>query len=442
MQTGKKCAEEDNARLAHIDELLSTASDPSNGGFLLAEESYCAIRRLEAKASKRFRNACDAHKQAVERHIAPTLLTIAEGRQPTTEAIAALIRIVAVDPIRSAFRGRHAGIDPSAETHAGIESLRRVWPNFRAWWATHFEIFDPVQFPIVDLWQFFLPLAQWIISERATVRPYGMFMVAFNGSPGAGKTVTTGVLTVLLNSLLDPTVDGRAVARSGDDWYLSKADREPLRACGFDPGRPGLSNRAPPGTQDLGRLRRNIAELDASTPESRIYLANFDKQSDDIPLGNAATVTIDGKVAVFLFDLWFAGAGTTSDPSAQDSLLRQNIAAELYNWKPIFDRIDALFAFNWPSFDSMVEERETQEQLIELKRGKRGMSAEDIVCFMDYMINKCWDWDNLSPLPDSSRITFRLWRDSNHRIIAIEKGGLAWTNKTTSTAKYPHKPSH
>lgn len=424
MQTGRKFSDEDNARLAHIDELLSTAPDLGNGGFLLAKESYCAIRRLEAKASKRFHRACGAHKQAVELHIAPTLLTIAEGQQPTTEAISALIRMVSVDPIRSAFRGRHALIDPSKETHAAIESLRLVWPSFRAWWATHFEIIDQTQIPIVDLWQFFLPLAQWIISERAAVRPCGMFMVAFNGSPGAGKTVTTGVLTVLLNALLDTTVDGRAVARSGDDWYLSKADRESLRACGFDPGRPGLSNRAPPGTQDIGRLRRNIAELEASTSESRVYLANFDKQADDIPPGNAAAIAVDGKVAVFLFDLWFAGATTTSDPSAQDTLLRQNIAAELRNWKPIFDRIDALLAFNWPSFSSMVAERETQEQLAELKRGKRGMSAEDIVCFMDYMINKCWDWDNLSPLPDSSRITFRVWRDSNHRIIAVEKGGL------------------
>jgi pantothenate kinase-related protein Tda10 len=216
------------------------------------------------------------------------------------------------------------------------------------------------------------------------------------------------------------------VARSGDDWYLGRAAREPLRALGYDPGVPGVTNRSGPGTHDLAWLRRNLAELERSTADSVIAMGNFDKRADDQPTGPDRYFEVHGRVGVFLFDLWFAGATTDVDPARLPDGLRRRVAEQLRGWGPVFDRMDALWSFEWPSFEQMVRDREAQEVLVERRRGSRGLSTGPVRAFMTYMVERMWDWQTTSPVPAEHAVTFRARRDENHRIIAVQRGGRAW----------------
>jgi hypothetical protein len=105
--------------------------------------------------------------------------------------------------------------------------------------------------------------------------------------------------------------------------------------------------------------------------------------------------------------------------------LGRRVAEHLRRWGAVFDRLDGLWAFDWPPFERMLREREAQELLVEQRRGTRGMSREDIRAFMAYMIERSWDWRTTSPVPPDQAVTFRAWRDTNHRVIAVQRGGRA-----------------
>jgi pantothenate kinase-related protein Tda10 len=384
----------------------------------------------------------------IDGYLDPVLRPVTEGRSAGEADVDLLARALVMDPVSAAFAtGGPADVAavasaPADPERAGLEQadqradleltdlaaivrerlrlLGDVWPSFGGWWRGYFGVDDAVPVPVVDLWRVYIPFAQWIVREKRRCRPDMPFLVGFNGSPGAGKTVLTNALALVANQLLDRDGEGQAIARSGDDWYLGKADREPLREKGYDPGVPGVSNRSLPGTHDLTWLRRNLEEMEHSTPDSVIRMGNFDKKSDDQP---ADPFMVRGRVGVFLFDLWFAGARTEVDPGAQPDGLRRRVAEHLRAWGPVFDRLDALWVFDWPSVPQMLAEREAQERLVERRRGTRGMSPEHIRAFMAYMIERAWDWETTSPIPPDPAVTFRARRDTNHRIIEIQKGG-------------------
>jgi len=360
---------------------------------------------------------------AMDEHLAPLLPGISAGRPVTSAEFDALAEAARDDPVQSAFSGTAgAGLlrDLTAER---IVLMRVLCEPFTAWWRGYFPGSDGAGPPVSDLWRLYLPLAQWIVRARREQRPGQLFMMGFNGSPGAGKTVLTSAIAVVLNRMLDPEADGRAVARSGDDWYLGKKAREALVPQGYDPGVPGVSNRALPGTHDLRWLKRNLREMERSTRLGTIRMGSFDKRADDQPPGQFFDVR--GKVGVFLFDLWFAGARTDVDPMELPDGLRRRVAEKLRDWRPVFDRMDALWSFDWPSFEQMVRERERQERLAELRSRTAGMNREQIRAFMSYMIEQPWDWRVTSPVPPDSAVTFRAWRDENHRVIAARQGGRA-----------------
>ncbi|HTZ45091.1 MAG TPA: hypothetical protein VMB79_14625 [Jatrophihabitans sp.] len=331
---------------------------------------------------------------------------------------AELVALTAADPLPAAFAPE--GEPPEAAIAERIAVLPRVWPPFAAWWRDYFA--GEVAVSLLDLWRLYLPFAQWIVRQKRRHRPGAPFVVGFNGSPGAGKTVLTNALAVVLDQLLDPEREGRAVARSGDDWYLGRAEREPLRARGYDPGLPGVSNRSLPGTHDLAWLERNLRELEHTGPDTVLWLGNFDKRADDQP-GQAFEVR--GRVGVLLFDLWFAGAETDVEPARLPAGLRREVATELRRWRGVFDRLDALWAFEWPSFEQMLHDREAQERLVEQRRGTRGMTAEQLGTFMSYMVERSWDWQLTSPVPPPRGVTFHARRGPDHRVICVRRGERA-----------------
>jgi pantothenate kinase-related protein Tda10 len=363
-----------------------------------------------------------ADRDATDRRLAPVLHDLAAGREPGPKELAELTAAAEADGVQPAFDPPGAAGSPGALVAGRAALLPRVWEPFAAWWRSYFPGSDPTGAALADLWRLHLPLAQWIVRDKRRRRPGELYMAGFNGSPGAGKTVLTNAVAVVLDQLLDPRTEGRALARSGDDWYLPRSAREPLRARGWDPGPPGVSNRSLPGTHDMDWLLRNLHELEHSRQDSTMALGNFDKKADDQP---ADAFTVHGKVGVFLFDLWFAGAETAVDPLALPDGLRRRVAEHLPSWQPVFARMDALWAYQWPSFDQMVAEREAQERLVEARHGRRGMSPDHIRGFMAYMTEQSWDWRTTSPIPPDRVVTFRAWRDEGHRVIAVRKGARA-----------------
>lgn len=359
---------------------------------------------------------------AVRRQLLPILSKIADSRPVSPAELRTLTAATRDDPLPAAFDPTDGSADSILWER--IDLLRTVGRPFAQWWAAYFPD-GSVTVPVDELWRLYLPFSQWILREKRKRRPDGLFLVGFNGSPGAGKTVLTNALAVVLNHLLDRVEEGQAVARSGDDWYLGRNEREHLIRQGYDPGVPGVSNRSAPGTHDLDWLKRNLQEMESSTPESVIRLGNFDKLTDDHPAGEHRHFVVRGKVGVFLFDLWFAGARTDVDPGTVPDGLRRRVAEHLRHWGSVFDRMDALWSFAWPPFEQMVADREAQQRLLESRRGPGGMGRGQIRAFMTYMIERSWDWRTTSPIPPDDAITFRAWRDSNHAVTDVQRGGRA-----------------
>jgi pantothenate kinase-related protein Tda10 len=392
-----------------------SAPDPAAVRFLLSPEAHAAASTEPAARLLR---------STVDRHLTPVLHRIVVGEDLGPADIEALST---PDPLTEPFTiDQPVGAVPG-RVEERLDVLRRTYGPFAGWWRHYFAGRGDNPVPVADLWRLYLPFACWIATVKRHRRPGELFVVGFNGSPGSGKTVLSTALAVLLDALLNRETEGRAVARSGDDWYLPRAEREPLRALGYDPGVPGVTNRSGPGTHDLAWLRRNLDEMERSGPTTGVIrMGNFDKKADDQPTGPDRYFEVWGRVGVFLFDLWFAGAQADVDPALLPDGLGRRVAEHLREWGPVFDRMDALWSFEWPSFEQMVSDREAQEVLIERRRGTRGMSAEQIRAFMTYMIERTWDWRTTSPVPPDHAITFRARRDTRHRIIAVERGGRAW----------------
>ncbi|WP_320069448.1 hypothetical protein [Micromonospora sp. RTGN7] len=391
-----------------------SAPDAAAVRFLLSPKAHTAAST--GPASRLWRSA-------VDRHLTPVLHRVVAGGKLDRADVAAL---TVPDPLSEPFTVDQPTGGAPGSVDERIALLRRAYGPFAAWWGRYFAGNGDQPVPVTDLWRLYLPFACWIVAAKRRRRPGELFVVGFNGSPGAGKTVLSTALAVLLDVLLDPVTEGRAVARSGDDWYLPRADREPLRALGYDAGVPGVTNRSGPGTHDLAWLRRNLAELERSGPTSGVIrMGNFDKKADDQPTGPDRYFEVRGRVGVFLFDLWFAGAETDIDPELLPDGLRRRVAEHLRQWRPVFDRMDALWSFEWPSFAQMVNDREAQEVLVERRRGTRGMSTEQIRAFMTYMIERTWDWRTTSPVPPGHAVTFHARRATDHRIIAVQRGGRA-----------------
>jgi pantothenate kinase-related protein Tda10 len=408
--------------LKEIDRLSQAEPSVDALTFLLSAQAQAVLLAHRSTGDGRFDDLAAAYHGAVDRHLTPILLRLAEQRPVPQAEVAVLTAASLTDPIASAFTTTRAGL-PGDDVAERLDLLGRLWTPFAQWRHRYLPDAPVRPTAVIDLWRLYLPFSQWIRRQKRAHRPSGLFMVGFNGSPGSGKTVLTNTLAVILNQLLDREAEGQAIARSGDDWYLGRRQRQELVPYGYDPGVPGVSNRALPGTHDLGWLIRNLDELEHSTKRSVLQMGNFDKAIDDQPSGPDRYFQLRGKVGVFLFDLWFAGAKTDVDPSRLPDVLRRKVAESLGQWRPVFDRMDALWSFDWPSVEQIVRDRQAQERLAEQRSGRRGMQKHQIDAFVEYMLDRGWDWSTTSPVPPLSALTFQALRDANHRVIAVRRGG-------------------
>lgn len=371
-----------------------------------------------------------AHQQRVDQHFTAPLRDIARGRQPTEAELRMLEETLLVDLVQTAILGAHHAQARQVVLDR-IRVMHMAWPGFSRWWREHFTLRwdEDDRIPVDSLWRVYIPFSQWIVEQARSkphtdVDPNGLYIVGFYGSQGRGKTVTSRALVPILNSLLDPETEGQAVARALDDYYHSQAVRDQLRAHRYDPGVAGVSNRGPAGTHDTAWLQKNLQEFRRRTPASTIRVGNYEKRLDDYP---PEVLYVQGKVKIFLLDGWFMGCNTDFDINRipEGHFSRTVAKALVHDYKPIFDQLDALWAFDTPSFEEILRNREQQEQQQEQQRGSRQMTPPQIEAFIRYFYQMSWERDVTSPIPAMQAMTFYVTIYPNRRFAAIQRGGRA-----------------
>jgi len=258
--------------------------------------------------------------------------------------------------------------------------------------------------------------AAWILSEKRRRRPSSLYVVGVNGTLGQGKTVFSQAVVKHLNTLLSPQ-EGQAFTRSLDDYYLQKAERcsPEFLSLGYNPG--AIPNRGPAGTHDTARLWKDLEALEMSRPDSVTNLPVFDKPSDD---RSPEPYRIQGRVGVFILEGWFVGAKTDVDPAQAPAGLKRSVATALRKYKPIFDRLDALWVFEPPkTLEEIVYQRMEQQETLNKETGTSGMTPEQIRRFVRYFYQDCWEPGLTSPIPPPGHISFLTVMDRAHRIIRI-----------------------
>ncbi len=238
-------------------------------------------------------------------------------------------------------------------------------------------------------------------------------MVGVFGSQGQGKTFFSQAITSRLNTLLKPD-EGQAITRSLDDYYLTQSERyQPeFLALGYNPK--GISNRGPAGTHDTARLWSDVRRMESGSP---VELPSFDKQKDD---RSAEPLRVQGKVGVFILEGWFVGANTKVDSQKAEPGLKQSVASALINYKSIFDRLDALWAFEPPaSLEDIVSQRVEQEETLRRRTGKVGMTPEQIGRFVDYFYKDSWQEGLTSPIPLREAASFWAKTDIHHQFVSV-----------------------
>jgi len=267
--------------------------------------------------------------------------------------------------------------------------------------------------------------ARWIVEQKRLRRPSSLFLVGVNGTIGQGKTVFSLAVTQHLNSLLKPE-EGQALTRSLDDYYLPKAERyrPEFLARGYNPQ--GIPNRGPTGTHDTVRLLGDIQKMEqglkSSSPAAAgggpIELPVFDKQADDRSL---EPYRVSDKVGVFILEGWFVGARTDADPKKADPGLKRSVAEALKDYKPVFDRLDALWVFEPPrTLEEIVAQRIEQQDTINRETGRKGMTPDQIHRFIDYFYKDSWQHGVTSPTPSREAASFWAVTDHHRRFIKIE----------------------
>src|SRR5262249_44865606 len=149
---------------------------------------------------------------------------------------------------------------------------------------------------------------------------------------------------------------------------------------------------------------RNLHEFRHSTPASNTAVGNFQKQLDEQP---QEPRVVHGKVGVFILEGWFVGAHTDFDIEPIPAGFQRTVAQHLKgDYKTIFDRLDALWAFDTPAVDEILRNREQQECSLEQSQGRRGMSPEQIRSFVRYFYAETWTPGVTSPIPPPEAMTF------------------------------------
>lgn len=346
------------------------------------------------------------------RELDPLLAALAESQESLPDIRDRLIQSLH-DPLERAWGP--SALSAERLVHERLSILRRIWPRFRSWWRQAHGVWVPLE----SLWHVYIPLAQWIL-EQKRARSQSLYVFGIHGTLGRGKTTLAQALGLILEEIL-PGRMGRPLVLSLDDYYLPKRTREraAFRDRGYNPS--GISNRGPAGTHDIGLLWRHIKEMESSAGQSLFDLPVFDKQADD---RLARPRQVKGKIGVVLLEGWLVGCRTDVPVERMSSPLRRSVARALRDYRHLFDRLDALWAFRPPSIEEIISQRWRQQEGLNRLSGREGMSLDQIRRFVNYFYQEAWEPGVSSPTPPESRVSFWASMDRDYRFTDFRRGGL------------------
>ncbi len=269
---------------------------------------------------------------------------------------------------------------------------------------------------------YYLPLIDWITGQRIVI-PDRPLVLGINGCQGSGKSTLAGLIAHLLGS-----GQGWNVAIvSIDDLYLTRSERSALAA----EVHPLLATRGVPGTHDF-RLGQTL--LDTLIQQARgdcTALPRFDKASDDrLPASQWPEVC--DAVDLIVLEGWCVGSKPQSPEALRDPVnelealedtngrWRQFVNQSLYNYQPLFARLDKLLLLKAPDFDCVFRWRVLQEEKLAAKQQGAGssgtalMSETQIARFIQHY--QRLTQANIAQLPDSADVVFHL--NQHHEISA------------------------
>ena len=119
-----------------------------------------------------------------------------------------LVRTLKTDVVQTA-------IIPITKKHSAeniveerMHILQKIWPAFSQWWLQYLKINKVEDIPVDTLWRFYIPLSQWVVEQKRSLRPDDVYVVGIYGSQGRGKTVTALALVSVLTRLLYFAISG------------------------------------------------------------------------------------------------------------------------------------------------------------------------------------------------------------------------------------------
>ncbi|ABA57017.1 hypothetical protein [Nitrosococcus oceani] len=267
--------------------------------------------------------------------------------------------------------------------------LPLIYPTFKAR-CQQLRLNPP---PLETLWRIYLPLAHWIIMQRAR-NSKEVLVLGISGAQGSGKSTLCGLLQIILEAGFDQ----RTAILSMDDFYLSQTER--LRLA--DQVHPLFQTRGVPGTHDVSLAMEILTSVKRADPDTVTLLPVFDKAMDN-PLPREKWTAFQGKPAIILFEGWCVGARPEPAPRLtkpvnilearedQEGAWRHYVNGMLENeYAQLFGLLDALLFLEIPTFEVVYRQRLEQEQQLAqaLRHGqsnreeRRAMSASELRRFI------------------------------------------------------------
>ena len=198
-------------------------------------------------------------------------------------------------------------------------------------------------------------LGAFLLAQNST-KP---FVFGISGGQGAGKSTLCQALEKKL-----ATQGKTTLTLSLDDFYLSKAARQKLA----DDIHPLCATRGVPGTHDVARLAKVLANLDGISAATPLAVPRFSKSHDDC----VDEVQIRQRPDFVFLEGWcIGGHADCIEAVAQNDWEIEHDADALWKswtreaaraYQPIWDKCNAMMLLRQEDFEAVIDSRWIQEQ--------------------------------------------------------------------------------
>ncbi len=274
---------------------------------------------------------------------------------------------------------------------------------------------------LVDAESYLLPLAEQISEARRKGSP---LITGIQGSQGSGKSTSAEFLKLFL----EYEFDLRVAICSIDDFYLSQLERQELAAKIH----PLFKTRGVPGTHHVKNISQQFHKFRTG---QTLTIPQFDKAQDN-PKPSSEWIIIEDKLDVLIFEGWCVGIPPQAEPKLklavnslesdedENGTWRQFVNEQLKSdYAYLFNQLDLLIVLQAPSFASVYEWRQLQEQKLVEKLNKEGKST-DMTLSTDQLKRFIQHYQRLTEhalTVMAEEANFVLDLDINHRFTAFRQ---------------------